>query len=268
MTSTPSPSILPLISDEWKGSFMALHWSICPQCGGEKKYGSKTCRACWKLNVIQHRSGWDVCPDCGGPRSHGAKRCRGCRSVKYSAKSVCPDCGGYKAPNSTRCDSCYRALPAGKDGLCGSPWDCGNIVGPKGSRGWCAPCRSRVRNRRARLKRGQPVALFVVTPHTNRGGNRCVIPDRRMWVTVRNRLLAGQGGVCKMCGNGGGTTGWHLDHDHHCSHHPARRVCSHCLRGVLCHGCNIRLVDEYGADWYRKAAEYLDTFGVDPNDHP
>ena len=56
----------------------------------------------------------------------------------------------------------------------------------------------------------------------------------------RDAMLAAQGNCCAVCK----TTeppghGWHLDHDHRCC--PEYRSCGKCVRGILCHNCNLAL---------------------------
>lgn len=48
-------------------------------------------------------------------------------------------------------------------------------------------------------------------------------------------------GRCGICGttDPGGKGYWHLDHDHNCC--PPGKGCSTCVRGLLCHHCNIGL---------------------------
>jgi hypothetical protein len=52
-------------------------------------------------------------------------------------------------------------------------------------------------------------------------------------------MLKGQGG-CAICGAvEPGSANWHIDHDHSCC--PGRLGCPRCIRGLLCHGCNVML---------------------------
>lgn len=55
-------------------------------------------------------------------------------------------------------------------------------------------------------------------------------------------LLTAQNNSCAICKKGDpGTSGsWHIDHDHRCC--PEKnRSCGKCVRGLLCHYCNIGL---------------------------
>lgn len=55
------------------------------------------------------------------------------------------------------------------------------------------------------------------------------------------RMLDEQNGVCAICGSAdpGGQGVWSVDHDHSCC--PAHSSCGACIRGLLCHRCNIGL---------------------------
>lgn len=71
--------------------------------------------------------------------------------------------------------------------------------------------------------------------------------------------LASQGGACAACRTGepGGKGAWHIDHDHACC--AGRTACGKCIRGLLCHGCNLALgnVDD-SKERLLALVEYLD----------
>lgn len=48
-----------------------------------------------------------------------------------------------------------------------------------------------------------------------------------------------QGGKCGICNTTepGGRGSWHIDHDHCC----CKAGCERCIRGILCHSCNVGL---------------------------
>jgi hypothetical protein len=50
-------------------------------------------------------------------------------------------------------------------------------------------------------------------------------------------------GRCGICGTTepGGKGYWHLDHDHGCCPYGVRAGCAKCVRGILCHFCNLGL---------------------------
>ena len=53
------------------------------------------------------------------------------------------------------------------------------------------------------------------------------------------RMMAEQGGLCKICGNPPGARSLHVDHDHSCC--PRGGSCGKCVRGLLCGNCNSAL---------------------------
>lgn len=64
---------------------------------------------------------------------------------------------------------------------------------------------------------------------------------RKFGVTMADytSMLAGQGGVCAICGSAdpfGKGRRFHVDHDHSCC--PGQRSCGACVRGLLCGRCN------------------------------
>lgn len=55
-------------------------------------------------------------------------------------------------------------------------------------------------------------------------------------------MLIAQNGVCALCGTSNPHNRYgvfEVDHDHRCC--PGRKTCGHCIRGLVCHFCNVRL---------------------------
>lgn len=80
------------------------------------------------------------------------------------------------------------------------------------------------------------------------GRNLCKTHFERIWkngLTLNEYLdrLSEQRGTCAVCGSEepGGKGYWHVDHDHSCCSTPARSACGSCVRGLLCHHCNVGL---------------------------
>jgi hypothetical protein len=72
--------------------------------------------------------------------------------------------------------------------------------------------------------------------------------------TEYERLVAERGEVCAICGARPKTRKLHVDHDHRTGE----------VRGLLCFRCNRALPAYLGADWLRKAADYV-SGGCDTN---
>lgn len=76
------------------------------------------------------------------------------------------------------------------------------------------------------------------------------------------QLLGEQGGGCAICGSPepGGRGSWTVDHDHSCC--PGVKTCGSCIRGVLCHGCNLMLGHaKDSSERLLAAARYLSAAG-------
>lgn len=68
-------------------------------------------------------------------------------------------------------------------------------------------------------------------------------------------LLASQKGLCAT--EGCGRPGVDVDHDHACC--PGKRACGKCIRGILCHPCNLALGNvEDSIERLRGLAAYLE----------
>lgn len=76
-------------------------------------------------------------------------------------------------------------------------------------------------------------------------------------------LLDAQGGCCAICGvaSAESARAFAVDHDHACC--SGRKTCGKCLRGILCHGCNLALGGfRDNVDLLRKAVAYLESHGA------
>ena len=140
---------------------------------------------------------------------------------------------------------------------------------PKDSHGRCSSCMSRFYY----LQRNLGVGDNFGTPRktSNRIGIRLegkTTDEVRKLIARRKRLqpynmsledyaswFEKQGGVCAICGqppkDGEDLS---VDHDHRCC--PAGKSCGKCIRGLLCHGCNMRL-GQLESDLSGKSVEYL-----------
>lgn len=72
-----------------------------------------------------------------------------------------------------------------------------------------------------------------------------------------DNLLHSQGG-CAICGRKqeGYSRKFSVDHDHSCC--PGSKTCGKCVRGIICHPCNVALnALEQNEEWPERAREYL-----------
>lgn len=101
--------------------------------------------------------------------------------------------------------------------------DCGSTDVAKHGKPVCPDCRVDKRNRRTdahRLKRR--LSLYGLTQ------------------ADYDDLVAVQRGQCAICTTTEpGSRGWFIDHDHGCC--PGIGSCGNCVRGLLCHDCNLLL---------------------------
>jgi hypothetical protein len=73
-------------------------------------------------------------------------------------------------------------------------------------------------------------------------------------------LLVSQGGGCAICHRSepAGHGKWHVDHDHRCC--PGAYGCAKCVRGLLCHYCNLMIgMAQEDPAVFLAAVEYLRT---------
>lgn len=178
-----------------------------------------------------------------------------------------------------RCSSCKRELPAA---------EFPPSVTARGG-GWCRACyRERARRARStpegreakresnRRARATPEGLEASREASRESKLRArATPEGREAARAWSRLsryglteeafaalIAAQGGRCAICGTDepGGRT-WHVDHDHACC--AGRVTCGgKCIRGLLCHRCNVGVgmfLDN--AETLHAAGDYLEKFG-------
>lgn len=204
------------------------------------------------------------------------KPCRGCgETMPHSFNKYCDDCKQKEVDRK----HAWATRTLMRDRTC----ECGRPVGPKGGHGLCRSCLER-------RKRAEFIALELPCEVAGCGRLRRTPSDpwcdmhrsrvrthgepgppesqfrqyetKRINVTqLRHQLLAAQGGRCALCGCTE-TKKWHLDHVHaDCCERGAKsgRRCMECVRGVLCHTCNIGL-GMFGDDpaQLRAAATYIE----------
>lgn len=98
---------------------------------------------------------------------------------------------------------------------------CGSTDVPKVGKPVCKPCCKEQRDRTA-YNRKRRLGLYGLT------------------AGEFDDLLTTQRGCCAICATEEpGPRGWHIDHDHACC--PGIGSCGACVRGLLCHRCNLML---------------------------
>lgn len=79
----------------------------------------------------------------------------------------------------------------------------------------------------------------------------------KMSIAEYNAILMRQGG-CAICHKSPieDKRAFHVDHDHNCC--SGVKTCGKCVRGILCHSCNVTLAAiEADPEWHQKAIQYL-----------
>lgn len=125
-----------------------------------------------------------------------------------------------------QCNLCEYTLPATSDFFHQST---------AGLSSACKPCA----NKRTAAWRAERAAKKSDLPEWTRRNNLKKYNVTPEWFDA---TLAKQGGRCAVCGttDAGGKHGqFHIDHDHSCC--PKGKSCGKCVRGLLCHRCNVGL---------------------------
>ena len=85
---------------------------------------------------------------------------------------------------------------------------------------------------------------------------------RRFYGADLDEILERQGLACAICGASDiGKYSWHIDHNHSCC--PGSRSCGKCVRGALCHLCNLGLGSfRDSSDSLMRAAKYIQSWEI------
>lgn len=103
-----------------------------------------------------------------------------------------------------------------------------------GTGSWCRPCVNEYHKERRRTGKAKKPTYEQ---------NRAWALKKTYGISIEefNTILENQGGVCASCGEfpGNQKNKFHVDHDHACC--AGFKSCGKCIRGILCHFCNLTL---------------------------
>ena len=172
------------------------------------------------------------CVDCGQPVHGTYARCWE-HHVAHNQTKPCKDCGEPRFRNHARCEECHngRRAERQRERYAADPEYRDNFR--QSQKAWLAE-HPEFRKRRnvegVRWKREK----YASDP-AYRARVLAQAAARRYGLTLEGYLEMLDGG-CKVCG---ARADLHIDHDHKCC--PGKKSCGKCVRGVLCHNCNIAL---------------------------
>lgn len=164
-----------------------------------------------------------------------------------------------------KCKECYDWI---KDPAASCPHD-----RPKDKYGRCESCMSRYYYLRRLKGMGDKFGTKRVSQHLRHivdpvERKRLVSRKRRLkayGLTLEeyDKLFVDQGGVCAICGSSP-KDGEDLcvDHDHSCCSE-INKCCGRCVRGLVCHGCNMRL-GQIESKLLTRSLDYLARFHKGP----
>lgn len=129
-------------------------------------------------------------------------------------------CGGRRKYCGERCKA--NAGAAKREArLVERRWPCGSLEVNRVGRPVCPDCRKDGRDRKG-YNRSRRLAMYGLTQQ------------------AFDEILVNQRGRCPVCvTDDPGPRGWFVDHDHACC--PGIGSCGSCVRGLLCHDCNLLL---------------------------
>lgn len=189
-------------------------------------------------------------------RTRGVLCSQECRAKRKSEVAACRD---RTVANRGNCEVCGRTID-----IHGAGGKCNRCYMQERRRTWVpVPCRLPGCSNLAKR------AGAIWDMHQNRKKRSGDYGSAERWIharatpqkqyaVIRQRMLAEQGGRCRLCGTTE-TWRWVLDHDHACERHPQPKdICADCIRGVLCHTCNVFLgMVQDCPNRLRSALEYL-----------
>ena len=105
------------------------------------------------------------------------------------------------------------------------------------------PEQAAIAGRRYREKNAETVKANKARDYAKHRAKRRATADvQRFGIADRDAFTEAQGNVCAICGTdkpGGPHNRWAIDHDRWCC--PDKVSCGQCIRGILCHPCNVGL---------------------------
>jgi hypothetical protein len=159
-----------------------------------------------------------------------AGRGRKARCDQCTDSRRCIECmrDGVTLPASSKCSWCYSTER--ECSQCGSTF--------LGTKSLCNRCRY---SKEAPERKTYMEAWRDRTGHTERLRWRHLASKFNLTREAFAELVEAQGDRCAICGadEPGGKGSWHVDHDHSCC--PGVYTCGGCIRGLLCHSCNLGL---------------------------
>ena len=161
------------------------------------------------------------------PVERGCDYCGGSFMTDNTRKATCSIACHDKQKDVLRWRRIAAATAADGSRRCGT---CKKMVGPEQWTPKSLRCRS--------CQAAYAAAFLAARPGYNRAKK---LGKHGLTVAEFDAMLAAQGNRCGSCDDPepGGHGTWHLDHDHMCC--PGQYGCRKCIRGILCHACNLLL---------------------------
>lgn len=177
---------------------------MCPKCDTLVPFGDFT------KNRANPNGIGTYCKSCA-VKSQAAVRVTAIDAWEHAADCTCRVCAERIATRSKRCSKCQILKPA--DNFSRS------LGAIDGLQSWCKECLSELIKREGRWGSRK---------------RKYNLDKQSFW-----DLFNSQGGQCAGCNNPVEESRMEVDHDHRCC--PGDKTCGECVRGLLCHSCNVAL---------------------------